>query len=80
MREIAFEVDGRLAKAWKESSVEKREDIKNKIKTVLTKEFFDNDRQAFIKYLIQRPNSTAKRTPTQEVLDEILKDEFQNRL
>ena len=75
----AFEVDGQLAKAWKESSVEKRKDIKNKITIILTQEFFDNDRQAFIKYLTQRPNSTAKRTLTQEVLDEILEDEFQNR-
>ena len=80
MDKIAFELDERVAKAWKESTVEKRKDIKNKIKTILTEEFFDNDKQAFIRYLAQRPDSTAKRTLTQEVLDEILKDEFSSRL
>ena len=79
MEKIAFEVDEQVAKAWKLASVQRRNEIKNKIKAIITLEFFDNDKDAFFKYLAQRPSSTAKLTLTQKILDEIFKDELQNR-
>jgi hypothetical protein len=80
MGKIAFEIDDQVARAWKVASVERRKEIKNKIKIILTEEFFDNDTQAFIKYLAQRPTTTAKRTLTEIVLDEIFKDQFSDSL
>jgi len=75
MEKIALEVDDRVAKAWKEAPAEKRRDIENKINIRITKELFDYDKEAFLQYLDQLHNNMAERGLTQEILDDILKDE-----
>ena len=75
MEKIALEVDDRVAKAWKEAPAEKRRDITNKINIRITRELFDYDKEAFILYLEQLRNNMADRGLTQEILDDILKDE-----
>ena len=75
MEKIALEVDDRVAKAWKEAPAEKRKDIENKINIRITRELFDYDKEAFMQYLGQLHNNMAERGLTQEILDDILKDE-----
>ena len=75
MEKIALEVDDRVAKAWKEAPAEKRRDIENKINIRITRELFDYDKEAFMQYLDQLHNNMAERGLTQEILDDILKDE-----
>lgn len=75
MERIALEVDDRVAKAWKEAPAEKRRDIANKMNIRITRELFDYDKQAFTQYLDQLRNNMAERGLTQEILDDILKDE-----
>jgi hypothetical protein len=75
MERIALEVDDRVAKAWKEAPAEKKRDITNKMNIRITRELFDYDKQGFIEYLDQLRNNMAERGLTQEILDDILKDE-----
>ncbi|HEY8780417.1 MAG TPA: hypothetical protein VIM16_02280 [Mucilaginibacter sp.] len=75
MEKIALEVDDRVAKAWKEAPAEKRRDIANKINIRITKELFDYDKEAFMHYLEQLRSKMTERGLTQEILDDILKDE-----
>ena len=75
MERIALEVDDRVAKAWKEAPVEKRRDIANKMNIRITKELFDYDKESFMQYLEQLRSNMAERGLTQEILDDILKDE-----
>ena len=75
MEKIALEVDDRVAKAWKEAPAEKRRDIANKMNIRITRELFDYDKEAFMQYLDQLRNNMAERGLTQEILEDILKDE-----
>ena len=75
MEKIALEVDDRVAKAWKEAPAEKRRDIANKLNIRITKELFDYDKEAFMHYLEQLRSKMTERGLTQEILDDILKDE-----
>ncbi|HZY35476.1 MAG TPA: hypothetical protein VFE53_02440 [Mucilaginibacter sp.] len=75
MEKIALEVEDRVAKAWKEAPAEKRRDIANKINIRTTRELFDYDKVAFMQYLEQLCNNISERGLTQEILDDILKDE-----
>jgi len=75
MEKIALEVDDRVAKAWREAPAEKRKDITNKINIKISKELFDYDKESFMQYLEQLRNNMAERGLTQEILDDILKDE-----
>ena len=75
MERIVLEVDDRVAKAWKEAPSDKRRDIANKINISISKELFNYDKASFIQYLEQLRNEMAERGLTQEILDDILKDE-----
>ena len=75
MERIVLEVDDRVAKAWREAPSEKKRDITNKISVRIGKELFEYDKDNFIQYLDQLRDKMAERGLTQEILDEILKDE-----
>jgi hypothetical protein len=75
MEKIALEVDDLVAKAWKEAPAEKRRDIANKMNIRITRELFEYDKEGFMQYLEQLRNNMAERGLTQEILDDILKDE-----
>ena len=75
MEKIVLEVDDKVAKAWKEAPSDKRRDIANKINISISKELFKYDKESFIQYLEQLRNDMAERGLTQEILDDILKDE-----
>jgi len=70
-----LEVDDRVAKAWKEAPADKRKAIANKMNIRITRELFDYDKETFMQYLEQLRNNMAERGLTQEILDDILKDE-----
>ena len=75
MERIVLEVDERVAKAWREAPSEKRKDIANKINVRISKELFEYDKEGFIQYLDQLRSEMAERGLTQEILDDILKDD-----
>ena len=75
MEKIALEVDDRVAKAWKKAPAEKRRDIASKMNIRMARELFDYDKQGFLQYLEQLRKNMNKRGLTQEILDDILKDE-----
>jgi hypothetical protein len=75
MERIVLEVDERVAKAWREAPSEKRKDIANKINVRISKELFEYDKEGFIQYLDQLRSDMAERGLTQEILDDILKDD-----
>ena len=75
MERIVLEVDDKVAKAWREAPSDKRRDIANKINIRIGKELFDYDKDSFIQYLDQLREKMAERGLTQEILDDILKDE-----
>jgi hypothetical protein len=76
MERIVLEVDDRVAKAWREAPSDKRRDITNKINLRIGKELFEYDKDGFIQYLDQLRDKMVERGLTQEVLDDILKDEL----
>ncbi|WP_295672948.1 hypothetical protein [uncultured Mucilaginibacter sp.] len=75
MERIVLEVDDKVAKAWRDASSDKRKDISNKINIRMSKELFEYDKAAFLQYLDGLRNEMAERGLTQEILDDILKDE-----
>ena len=75
MERIVLEVDDRVARAWREAPSEKKKDIANKINIRIGKELFDYDKEGFIQFLDQLRNDIADRGLTQEILDDILKDD-----
>jgi len=76
MERIVLEVDDRVAKAWREAPSDKRRDITNKINLRMGKELFAYDKEGFVQYLDQLRDTMAERGLTQEILDDILKDEL----
>jgi len=75
MEKIVLEVDERVAKAWKDAPSEKRRDIANKVNISISKELFNYDKEGFKQYLDQLRSNMAERGLTQEILDDLLKDE-----
>jgi len=76
MERIELEVDDKVAKAWKAAPDNKKRDIANKINIRIGKELFDYDKDGFKLYLEQLRDNMAERGLTQEILDDILKDEL----
>jgi len=74
MERIVLEVDDRLAKAWREASLEKRKEINNKISVRIGKELFAYSKEDFQLYLNELRNKMTERGLTQETLDEILNE------
>jgi hypothetical protein len=74
MERIVLEVDDRLAKAWREASLEKRKEINNKISVRIGKELFAYSKEDFQLYLNELRNKMTERGLTQEALDEILNE------
>jgi len=76
MERIVLEVDDRVAKAWREAASDKRRDITNKVNVKIGRELFEYDKDAFVQYLDQLRATMTERGLTQEILDDILKDEL----
>jgi len=75
MERIVLEVDDKVAKAWREAPSDKRRDIASKINIRISKELFEYDKAGFQLYLEDLRDKMADRGLTQEILDDILKDE-----
>jgi hypothetical protein len=71
-----FVVDPDIIKAWKAASPAKRKAVENKLKMILTHEFFDDDKDAFIQYLLDLHARTTHPGVGQEMFDNILLDEL----
>lgn len=69
-----LEVDDRLAKAWRNESLEKRKEITDKISVQIGKELFEYSKDDFKQYLNELRSKMAERGLTQETLDEILNE------
>jgi len=76
MERIVLEVDDRVAKAWREAASDKRRDITNKVNVKIGRELLEYDKDAFVQYLDQLRATMTERGLTQEILDDILKDEL----
>jgi hypothetical protein len=76
MERIVLEVDDRVAKAWRDAPADKKKDITNKVNIRIGKELFDYDKNSFTQYLDQLRGTMEERGLTQEILDDILKDEL----
>jgi hypothetical protein len=76
MERIVLEVDDRVAKAWREATFDKKRDIANKLNIRIGKELFEYDKDSFKQYLDQLRKNMADRGLTEEILDDILKDEL----
>ena len=61
MERIVLEVDDRIAKAWREASLEKRKEINNKISVRIGKELFAYSKEDFQLYLNELRNKMTER-------------------
>ena len=76
MERIVLEVDDLVAKAWREAPSDKRMDIASRINVRIGKELLGYDKDSFIQYLDKLRDTMAERGLTQEILDDILKDDL----
>ena len=75
MERIVLEVGDRAAKAWRDATTQKKKDIAGIIDSWLGNSLATNNKEAFIKYLDQLGDKMETRGLTQDILDELLKDE-----
>jgi len=76
MERIVLEVDDRVAKAWREAPSDKRKDIATRINVRIGKELLGYDKDSFSQHLDKLLDTMAERGLTQEILDDILKDDL----
>lgn len=75
MERIVIEVDEATARNWKSASHQKRKTISYKVSLSINKELMKDRREDFLRYIEELRDKMEDRGLTQEVLDEILKDE-----
>jgi len=75
MERIVLEVDDKVAKAWRSASIKLKQEIgslmNKQIATIIDK----REEKDIIQFLNELRQEMAERGLTQEILDEILKDE-----
>lgn len=74
MERIVIEVDDDVAKKWRYSSPKKKERISQEINIRLAK-YLSESREEFLRYLDELGKTMKERGLTEEILQEILKDE-----
>lgn len=75
MERIVLKVDERVAKAWRKAPAEKKRALNNEINIRMSRELLDYDKEGFLQYLNQLREKMAERGLTQEILDDILKED-----
>lgn len=74
MERIVIEVDDATAKKWRLSSQKRRNRVSQQVNITLAKELADS-KEDFLQYLDELRNTMKERGLTEEILEEILKDE-----
>ncbi|WP_114752543.1 hypothetical protein [Pleomorphovibrio marinus] len=75
MERIVLEVDDMVAKAWKAASSKKKKEISIAVEAQVCKQLMKDSTEDYIQFLEELREKMAQRGLTQEILDEILKDE-----
>ena len=75
MERIVIEVDDATAKQWRFSSPKRRIEIAKKIEIKLARELMSDSKENFKLFLDEMSATMQSRGLTQEILDEILKDD-----
>ena len=74
MERIVIEVDEATAKKWRLSSQKRRSKVSQQVNITLAKELADS-KEDFVQYLDELRITMKERGLTEEILEEILKDE-----
>jgi phosphotransacetylase len=74
MERIVIEVDEATAKKWRLSSQKRRSKVSQQVNITLAKELADS-KEDFVQYLDELRSTMEERGLTEEILEEILKDE-----
>jgi len=74
MERIVIEVDDEVAKKWRYASQKKKQTISQEISLMLAKNLYES-REEFLQYLDELGKTMKERGLTEEILQEILKDE-----
>lgn len=74
MERIVIEVDEATAKRWRLSSQKRRARVSQQMNITLAKELADS-KEDFLQYLDELRSTMKERGLTEEILEEILKDE-----
>lgn len=74
MERIVIEVDEATAKKWRMSSQKRRNIISRQVNITMAKELADS-KEDFVQYLAELRSTMKERGLTEEVLEEMLKDE-----
>ncbi len=74
MERIVIEVDEATAKKWRLSSQKRRSKVSQQVNITLAKELADS-KEDFVQYLDELRGTMKERGLTEEILEEILKDE-----
>ena len=74
MERIVIEVDDATAKKWRLSSQKRRNRVSQQVNITLAKELSDS-KEDFLQYLDELGSTMKERGLTEEILEEILKDE-----
>jgi phosphotransacetylase len=75
MERIVIEVGENTARQWRFASQKRREEIAQKIEIKLAKELMIDQKQEFILYLDELRKTMKSRGLTEEILQELLKDD-----
>ena len=74
MEWIVIEVDEDIARRWRYTSQQRRDKVSQQVNIILAKELTDS-KEEFLKYLEELRSTMKERGLTEEILEEILKDE-----
>ncbi|HRN71558.1 MAG TPA: hypothetical protein PLM81_00425 [Ginsengibacter sp.] len=74
MERIVIEVDEDIARRWRYTSQQRRDKVSQQVNIILAKELTDS-KEEFLKYLEELRSTMKERGLTEEILEEILKDE-----
>lgn len=74
MERIVIEVDDEVAKKWRISSQKRKNRVSQQVNIILAKELTDS-KEEFLQYLDELRSTMKERGLTEEILEEILKDE-----
>lgn len=75
MERIVIEVDEAIAKKWRLASSEFKKEVSEQISESIRKILDDNRKKHFLEYLDELGKKMKERGLTQEILDDILKDD-----
>jgi hypothetical protein len=75
MERIVLKVDEHVAKAWRKAPAAKRKALNNEINIRMGRELLEYDKEGFLQYLNQLRDQMTERGLTQEILDDILKED-----